>query len=138
MKQIYTKEEMKKRAIRRCADVLFGQWEEGSGVNTRIFEVLVPDEFVTEGVSLKGNDHREHVVPLVVIRDQAMVMFDKGASVADVSNMIEKYLRIVNISAEEANYLDHDLGLKERMPDGWEFGSGDPLARLKAANIELA
>ncbi|WP_041509302.1 hypothetical protein [Shewanella sp. cp20] len=134
----FTKEEMKQRAIKRVAQVIYGQWEEGRGVHSRIFEVLVPDDFVLDGVSKKGNDYREHIVPCVLIRNHANKMFDQGFTIEDVESMINDHLRIVKISTAEAKYIDNTLGLKERMPEGWEFGYGDPLARLHAGNVEIA
>ena len=138
MTKTFTQEEMKLRAIRRIAEVIYGQWEEGRGMHSRIFEVLVPDEFITKGSSVKGDGYREHVVPCSLIRNYAIKMYDEGDSVEDVAAMIEKHLRIVRISASEARYIDQVLGLKETMPKGWEFGKGDPLARLFAGDIVLA
>lgn len=133
----FTKAEMKQRAIKRVAEVIYGQWEEGRGVHSRIFEVLVPDDFVINGISKKGSDYREHIVPCVLIRNQANKMFHQGATIEDVESMINDHLRIVKISSKEAKYIDNALGLKEKMPEGWEFGYGDPLARLYAGNVEL-
>jgi hypothetical protein len=134
----FTKEEMKQRAIRRVAEVIHGQWEEGRGVHSRIFEVLVPDEFVIDGISKKGGNYREHVVPCALIRNHANKMFHLGSSVDEVEAMINSNLRIVKISIEEAKYIDNILGLKEVMPEGWEFGEGDPLARLQIGGVEIA
>lgn len=133
----FSKQEMKQRAIRRVAEVIYGQWEEGRGVHSRIFEVLVPDDFVTDGISKKGGDYREHAVPCALIRDHANAMFQTGSSIDQVETMINDHLRIVRISREEAEYIDHFLGLKVTMPEGWEFGHGDPLARLYAGGVEI-
>lgn len=65
-------------------------------------------------------------------------MYKNGASISQVAEMIDKYLRIALITTEEAARLDSDLGLKTSMPNGWVFGEGDPLARLVAAGIKLA
>jgi hypothetical protein len=133
----FSTEEMKKRAIRRAAEVIHGQWEEGRGVHSRIFEVLVPDEFVIHGQSAKNGTYREHAVPCSLIRNYANEMYDNGSSVIEVADMIEKHLHIVMITHEEAKYIDNALGLKEVMPDGWTFGD-DPLARLHAGGVVLA
>jgi hypothetical protein len=137
MKRTFTKKEMKDRAIFRVAEIIQGQWEEGGGVHSRIFEVLVPDEFVVNGQSRNGGGYREHVVPCSLIRNHANVMFENDATIEEVASMINRHLRIVIITTEEAKHLDQTLGLKEIMPKGWQFGSSDPLARLHAAGIEL-
>ena len=64
-------------------------------------------------------------------------MFEAGSSVDEVANMISQHLRIAIVTPEEAKHMDQTLGLKEVMPKGWEFGVGDPLARLHAAGIDL-
>ena len=138
MKRDYSVEEMKNRAIKRVAEVIYGQWEEGRGVHSRIFEVLVPDGFVINGKSIKGGTYREHIVPCSLIRNHANKMYNDQATITEVANMIDKHLRIVMISHEEAKYIDNDLGLKEVMPNGWEFGEGDPLARLYVGGVVLA
>lgn len=117
--------------------MIHGQWEEGWGVHSRIFEVIVPDAFVTKGQSSKGGGYREHAVPCSLIRNHANTMFDQGASIDEVADMISKHLRIVIITPEEAKHIDHELGLKEVMPEGWEFGVGDPLARLHAGGVTV-
>ena len=133
----FTEKQIKQRAIKRVAEVIYGQWEEESGTHSRIFEVLVSDYLVADGESVKGNNYREHAVPCVLIRDQARDMYENGFSVKEVCRMIEKHLRIVYISKEEAKYLDTIMGLKEKMPEDWEFGKSDPLARITEAGIEL-
>lgn len=138
MSKKYTKEDIKRRAIRRVATVILEQYEEGSGTHSRIFEVLVSDYLVIDGESIDGNNYREHVVPCCLIRDEARRMYQSGASIDDVVQMIHDNLRIVLISKKEANYIDKTLGLKDTMPDGWEFGTGDPLARLWAGDVKLA
>ena len=134
----FTIREKRLRAIKRIAEVLFDHWEEERDGHTRTFEILVPDEFVIDGQSVKGGNYREHVVPCATIRAGCKEMYANGASIADVTKMIDKYLRIVLITPEEAKHLDQALGLKTVMPSGWVFGDGDPLERLKVAGIVLS
>jgi len=134
---LYSKEILKYRQCRRAAVVLHGHWEEKTGVHSRIFESLVADWLVEDGESVKGKDYREHIVPCSLMRDECIKLFDAGYSVEGVTHEIMKHLRIVRIHSDEAKYIDHELGLKTRMPDGWTFGKDDPLARLRAGNIIL-
>lgn len=138
MSHNYTTEQKKKRAILRAAQVIHGHHEEGVlGIHSRIFEVLVHDDYVRIGTSLKGAHHREHVVPCALLRDQSLRMFNDGRSIEEVADMIERNLLIAMISSEERYHLDVTLGLKNKMPEGWQFGIDDPMDRLKAAGIVL-
>ncbi|WP_413457471.1 hypothetical protein [Herbaspirillum huttiense] len=65
-------------------------------------------------------------------------MFREGSSIEAVAEMIERNLLIAMISSEERFHLDVTLGLKNKMPAGWQFGINDPMDRLKAAGIILA
>lgn len=135
----FTPEEKKERRMRRLAQIIFDHWEEGSGMDTRFFEnPLIHDSMVSKGQSVKGGSYREHVVPRALIRDECLKMFNNGATIDEVKEKLMTYLWIVKITEEEANHLDHIVKHKMTMPDGWVFGEGDPLARLKNAGIELA
>jgi hypothetical protein len=135
----YSNDQKKARAIRRIAEVIHGHYEEGAtGIHSRIFEVLIYDEYVENGQSINGGNYREHVVPCALIRNECLTMYINGKTIADVVNMIDRHLRIVRITPEEARHMDHGLGLKDKMPDGWRFGIDDPLARLHKAGIKLA
>lgn len=134
----FTKKEMRSRAIKRIAEILHDHWEEGRDGHSRTFEVIVPDEFVIDGQSINGGSYREHVVPCATLREGSKAMYERGATIEDVASTLDKYLRIVLITNEEAHRLDVELGLKTTMPKGWDFGDGDALARLIVAGIELA
>jgi hypothetical protein len=82
------------------------------------------------------NSYREHVVPCVLVHNEAYEMTKAGASMAEVAQMIKQHLAIVLITNEEAELLDYELGLQTTMPEGWEFGQ-DVFARLKVAGIQL-
>lgn len=66
-------------------------------------------------------------------------MYEEGSSVEEVASFIRKHLQIVHISREEQRKLDqgNQLNLRQSMPDGWSFDSGDLYARLNAAGITV-
>jgi hypothetical protein len=79
-----------------------------------------------------------------MLRDRAFEMFWKNEGSnnvyeveKNVAAMLEQFLRVAHISPDEANNLDHKLGLKTRMPDGWNFETGSVMARLVAAGIVI-
>lgn len=96
------------------------------------------DHIITIGQSKNGStdSYREHVVPCIMIHNNAVDMTLAGNSIVEVAQMIKSNLAIVRISNDEQELLDVKLGLRTVMPDGWVFGN-DIFARLKAANIEL-
>lgn len=113
-------------------------WEENWRHSRLLDEPLIPNHIIMAGRSRAAAEHREHVVPLALIRDQCEKMFSLGANVAAVTKLLERHLKIVMISKAERMRLDFDLGLKVSMPKGWSFDdeNADPFARLKAAGIE--
>ena len=130
------------RAFRRAAWVLHDCWDANGHpahavLHTRVIDHIVWQFTPVVGTSKKGGGHREHVVPLVRIQTLAFEEFAKGATFEDVGGMIGVLLRIAHIHPAEAKRLDQDLGLKEVMPEGWSWRTGDPLARLIRAEIEL-
>ncbi len=132
----YSKEQIRKRRMLRLAQLIYDHWEEGSGMDTRIFQVpLINDGLVLWGRSLSGGTYREHAVPRVLIRDGCLKMFDEEADVEEVKELLLQYLWIVHITEEEAARLN--AAHKMSMPEGWAFGEGDPFARFKAVGIEL-
>ena len=137
MMQEYTQEEIEFRAFQRAAYVIQSCWEDGSGIHTRLFDLLIPDRFIEKGESVKGRAHREHVVPCVLIVNECKSMFAHGRSIDDVAKAIQDHLFIVRISKDEAKLLDVALQLKTTMPEGWVFGESSPFARIKSAGIQL-
>ncbi|QOR38569.1 hypothetical protein HNO52_08645 [Billgrantia diversa] len=132
----YTKNQIRERRMLRLAQLIHDHWEEGSGMDTRLFEVpLLHDSLVLKGRSIAGVKYREHVVPRALLRDECLKMFDAGATVVDVKECLLQYLWIVHITEEEAARLN--LSHKVTMPGGWVFGEGNPFARLAAVGIEL-
>lgn len=140
----YTKEELRQRSFDRAAWVLKHFWEEQlddikreARVHSRLFDPLVPRVHIEIGISKNGGGHIEHLVPCVVLRDLAFKMYWNKKTEKDVSEMLSRLLRVARISNAEAHHLDHVCKLKTKMPDGWNYETGDVLARLIAANIEL-
>jgi hypothetical protein len=133
----HSQEELMERAYYRIAWNIHHMWSETGHSDTRLFqEPLIPDKFVVVGKSTKGTDRKEHVVPRRELCVECHRMFEEGASIEEVSFVISKYLKIVLISKEEQDYLDHQLKLKQTMPAGWSFKDGNPFQRLEHANIE--
>jgi len=134
----YEKTELMDRAYYRIAWNIFHMWEESGSSDSRLLqEPLIPEVFVVVGKSRKGTSRKEHVVPRVVICDICHRLYDQGATIEDVAQVIKKLLKIVLIDKEEQKYLDHKLNLKQVMPDDWDFKEGDIFKRLKEANIEF-
>jgi len=133
----YTQTELKARALKRVAMVLQGHAEEGRFPHSRFFERLVPDSWITEGISVKGSEHPEHVVPCAFLARACMERFDAGATVDEIAEILETNLRIVRISREEQIHIDFELGYKSTMPPGWVLGESDPLERLTVGKIVL-
>lgn len=115
--------------------------EDGFGLeNTRaLLEGDSIDHLITIGESVnrtKENTYREHIVPCILIYNEAITMTMNKRPVAEVAQMIKNNLAIVLITIEEANRLDNDLDLQTTMPENWKFGD-DVFARLNFAKILL-
>ncbi len=147
----FTDEQLHQRKFERAAWVMRHIWEEQQGdpkrearVHSRLFDVLVSNPRVL-GTSIKGGGHREHLVPCALLRDRAFHLFWEGRDAKkdmvevekEVARMLERFLVIAHISREEAHELDHRLGLKTTMPDGWNWDTGLVDARLTQAGIKL-
>ena len=119
----------------------FIEAEDGFGLeNTRaLLEGDSIDHLITIGESVKRtkeNTYREHIVPCILIYNQAVTMTMEKCSVTEIAQMIKNNLAIVLITNEEADKLDGELDLQTSMPEGWKFGD-DIFARLKVAGIKL-
>ena len=115
--------------------------EDGFGLeNTRaLLEGDSIDHLITIGESVnrtKENTYREHIVPCILIYNQAVTMTMEKRSVTEIAQMIKNNLAIVLITNEEAELLDNELDMQTSMPEGWEFGH-DVFARLNVAQIKL-
>jgi len=115
--------------------------EDGFGLeNTRaLLEGDSIDHLITIGESInrtKENTYREHIVPCILIYNQAVTMTMEKRSVTEIAQMIKNNLAIVLITNEEADRLDHELDLQTSMPEGWNFGD-NVFSRLEMAKISL-
>lgn len=144
----YSKDELRKRAFKRLAWVLWHYWEEqqddlprAAKVHSRLFDTLIYDEYITLGRSIKvsgtRDQHREHLVPCAMLRDKAFSMYWDNKSPDDVADMFERFLRIAFIHKAEAHDLDFVRGWKASMPHGWDFENGSVTARIDEAGIKL-
>jgi hypothetical protein len=141
---LFTQEQLRQRSFERSAWVLRHFWEEQqhdtkreARVHTRLFDPLVSNHHIFVGKSVNGGGHIEHLVPCALLRDRAFEMYWEGKTEKEVAEMLGRFLRIAQITPAEAHRLDHELGLKTKMPDGWDFVTGSVLARLEAGGIEL-
>ena len=119
----------------------FIESEDGFGLeNTRaLLEGDSIDHLITIGESVnrtKENTYREHIVPCIMIYNQAVTMTMERRPVTEVAQMIKNNLAIVLITNEEATKLDNELDMQTSMPEGWKFGDS-VFARLDAAGINL-
>jgi sulfur transfer complex TusBCD TusB component (DsrH family) len=115
--------------------------EDGFGLeNTRaLLEGDSIDHLITIGESVKRtkeNTYREHIVPCILIYNQAVTMTMEKRSVTEIAQMIKNNLAIVLITNEEAELLDNELDMQTSMPEGWNFGDS-VFARLTVAQIQL-
>lgn len=97
------------------------------------------DHIITRGESqarTSEDTYREHVVPCVMIHNQAIAMTQAGESLTKVAHMIATNLAIVLISNAEQQLVDVTNKWRTTMPEGWQFGH-DPFARLSQSGIDL-
>ncbi|MEW9570165.1 hypothetical protein ABQJ54_00190 [Rhodanobacter sp. Si-c] len=136
----FTTAQLIERVFHRVAYVMHHMWQEDGCSDTRLLgEPLVPDKYVVVGESIRGSEYREHVIPRLVLCDECLAMFSRRESIEAVAKFLQENLKIVRISRAERHMLDSSsqLNLRQRMPDDWNFSSGDPFVRLKLANIEF-
>jgi hypothetical protein len=119
----------------------FLEAEDGFGLeNTRsLLEGDSIDHLITIGESVKRtkeNTYREHIVPCIMIYNEAMTMTMEKRSVTEIAQMIKNNLAIVLITNEEAELLDNELDMQTSMPENWKFGD-NVFARLVTAQIQL-
>jgi len=117
---------------------------DGEGFHTRIFQHILHPEysFVGAGKSKEvisgGKSYPEHVVPCAVLISEIKRLINSGNfEIEEIARLLQKHWKVAIITPEQARYIDHKLGYKSSMPEGWCFETGDTFARLNAANIEL-
>lgn len=96
------------------------------------------DSIIDIGYSQRGyaskKPHREHVVPVCLIKEEAIRLAEKNAPVKVIADFIQHHLWVVILDEEEANLLDTSkekggLDLKTQMPAGWVWGD-NPIERI--------
>jgi hypothetical protein len=75
---------------------------------------------------------REHLVPCVMLKDRAVEMFQDGATVPQVAQMLKENLAILIITQDEAKLVDSKY--QTVMPEGWQWGDS-VFARLDAMGV---
>ncbi len=140
IREVIDREDHIERSFLRAARYLQRIQADGAQAHSRVLELFVSAEFVPVGRGKKGPGHREHVVPCVYLAEAALDLFVKGRTVDYVARWLRPYLVIVEISKPEQQYLDGairkgGLGLKNKMPDGWQFDTGCIFQRLHDAGI---
>jgi hypothetical protein len=118
---------------------------EKRGVHSRIFSLLLNPEqyFVSVGQSQEVIDgaqsHVEHIVPCVVIIKESIKLIEDNFPKDEIAKLIVKHWKIAIISKEQASQLDlkSELDLKDKMPEGWDYKTGNTNARLDKANITI-
>ena len=89
--------------------------------------------------SKRSEHYREHIIPVVLIKNEVERMAKKHAPVSVISDFLKSHLAILIITKEEAQLLDSQANgngdkLRTAMPENWNWGE-DSLARLKAVGI---
>jgi len=114
------------------------------GFNSRIFQHMLHWEYDFVGigqskeVTSETGFHPEHVVPCaVLISETCRIIKENKLNDIEIARLLQKHWKIARITKDQARYIDYELGYKSSMPEGWKFETGDTLARLKLANIEL-
>ena len=120
------------------------------GGHSRFIERLVhpEDELVFKGYSNPVFQNlpvgsiparKEHIVPMSYLFNSLWELIETDQlSDQELSAILKRNLGIAYITHDEQKKLDSKAyGLKTKMPDGWCLKTGDPLDRLKAADIEL-
>ena len=64
-------------------------------------------------------------------------MYEHGFDLSDVASLMSKYLRVADITKEEAWRMDYECKMKTTMPSGWNFETGVVTARLDQVGIKL-
>lgn len=85
----------------------------------------------------RGNRYRiEHVIPTEVVYKHLLHLNNEGRLTLDyVKSLLDSRLACAIITEQED--LELNKKYKSSMPDGWDFDSGDPMARYIAAGIKM-
>jgi hypothetical protein len=145
LKEMDKKESVYKTSLLLVKHFSYCAQRNGKGIHSRIFSyILHPEaEFVAIGRSqevINGADpYPEHVVPCATLISESIRLINEGMPESEIAELLAKHWKIVFISKEQAKYLDSKDGknLKDKMPPGWKFETGNTFERLKLANIEV-
>ncbi len=117
------------------------------GYHSRFIERMLhpEDKLIFKGTSKKLLENselvrrKEHIVPMGFLLNSLWVLIEKDEySDEQLVKILRKNLGIAYITYEEAKLLDSKkIGLKSSMPLGWCIETGDPLDRLRSAEIVL-
>lgn len=116
---------------------------DGWGAHSRAFEYFLPDTLIPQGTSLaakqlpSGALHREHVVPCVLLRERCNELLRAGVPTLQIARWLRGWLVIVRITKPQADILDHQCGLKTRMPANKTFEDCCVFERLHEGGIEF-
>ena len=115
---------------------------EDRGVHSRIFSHLLNPEqyFVAIGQSQDVIDGApQHIVPCAVLNQESCKLIERNEPKENIAKLLVKHWKIAYISKVQAKYLDTKAGLdlKNTMPEGWDYKTGNIYARLEVAGIEL-
>ena len=80
----------------------------------------------------------EHVVPIKVITEILLSEYEKKGSISKqfIKKVLDKLLWVVFVTEEENQRLN-ELGLKNDMPDDWDWKKDSPFARYEKAKIKV-
>lgn len=139
---IRDKETLTRRSFLRAARYMHRIHEEGAPAHSRVVELFVPETFVPQGEGCDGPEHREHVVPCVYLRDECLRRYKNGAIVEAIADFLQRHVVVIKISKEQQKHLDGSmrnghLGLKNKMPEGWEPDRDCIFQRLHEAKISF-
>ena len=137
----FSREEKINGEFMRIARNVYDMWKETGNSDIRLFqEQIFPYSWICVGskrVPANQGTHYEYVVPIALIRDECHKMFCNGKTIKNVAIFLCRFLRVVCLSTAQKEKIDIECNLKQRMPDGWSFESGDVFVRLRLADIKF-
>lgn len=109
---------------------------QGLAPHSRAVDYFVHNSLLPHGRAIDVRTiHHEHVVPCAYVQAKATTLLRHGIPAEEVAEWIEPYLRVVEIEKIDAKRLDGPEGLKDTMPEPWDFGRDCVYQRLHRLNI---
>ena len=142
----FTKDEIVYRTCQVLVRLFRNNHEEDERgcINTRLFShILHPEkDYVLIGYTKEARvdpkPHLEHIVPCAMLVTEVRRLIKEGLLPDDqIASLLQKHWKVAYLSRQQAHHLDHEIGYKYSMPDGWSFEKGDTCARLIQAGISL-